>query len=70
MTRQFLISYRSQRESCSVSFTALMAMPATTLVPLTVRSEGGPGEYASVLTVATTAASVVVMPLVLAVLWG
>lgn len=54
----------------TVSFTALMAMPATTLVPLTVQSEGGPGEYASVLTVATTAASVVTMPLVLAVLWG
>lgn len=52
-----------------VSFTALMAMPATTLVPLTVQSEGGPGEYASVLSVATIAASVVTMPLVFAVLW-
>lgn len=52
-----------------VSFTALMAMPATTLVPLTVQSEGGPGEYASVLSVATIAISVVTMPLVFAVLW-
>ena len=53
-----------------VSFTALMAMPATTLVPLTVQSEGGPGEYASVLSVATIATSVVTMPLVFAILWG
>lgn len=53
-----------------VSFTALMAMPATTLVPLVVQSEGGPGEYASVLSVATIAASVVTMSLVFAVLWG
>ena len=53
-----------------VSFTALMAMPATTLVPLTVQSEGGPGEYASVLSVATIATSVVTIPLIFAVLWG
>lgn len=53
-----------------VSFTALAAMPATTLVPLVVQSEGGPGEYASVLSVATIAASVVTMPLVFAILWG
>ncbi len=53
-----------------VSFTALMAMPATTLVPLTVQSEGGPGEYASVLSVASIAISVATMPLVFAVLWG
>lgn len=53
-----------------VSFTALMAMPATTLVPLTVQSEGGPGEYASVLSVASIAISVATMPLVFAALWG
>lgn len=48
----------------------LCDVPATTLVPLTVQSEGGPGEYASVLSVATIAASVVTMPLVFAVLGG
>lgn len=65
----FVLSHTPLPCDVIVSFTALMAMPATTLVPLTVQSEGGPGEYASVLSVATIAISVVTMPLVFAVLW-
>lgn len=66
----FALSHTTLPWDVIVSFTALMAMPATTLVPLTVQSEGGPGEYASVLSVASIAISVVTMPLVFAVLWG
>lgn len=66
----FVLSHTPLPCDVIVSFTALMAMPATTLVPLTVQSEGGPGEYASVLSVATIAISVVTIPLVFAVLWG
>ena len=66
----FALSHSPLPWDVIVSFTALMAMPATTLVPLTVQSEGGPGEYASVLSVATIATSVVTIPLIFAVLWG
>ena len=66
----FILSHSPLPWDVIVSFTALMAMPATTLVPLTVQSEGGPGEYASVLSVATIVTSVVTIPLVFAVLWG
>lgn len=66
----FALSHSPLPWDVTVSFTALMAMPATTLVPLTVQSEGGPGEYASVLSVATIATSVVTIPLIFAVLWG
>lgn len=66
----FALSHSPLPWDVIVSFTALMAMPATTLVPLTVQSEGGPGEYASVLSVATIASSVVTIPLIFAALWG
>ena len=66
----FALSHSPLPWDVIVSFTALMAMPATTLVPLTVQSEGGPGEYASVLSVATIVTSVMTIPLVFAILWG
>ena len=53
-----------------VSFTVLAAMPATTLVPLCVQANGGEGEYASVLSVATIVFSVITIPVVAALLWG
>lgn len=58
-------------EHClAVSFIVMMAMPATTLVPLCVERHGAQGEseYATVLSVATIAASVVTVPIVAAVL--
>lgn len=66
----FALSCLPLTRDVTVSFTALMAMPATTLVPLTVQSQGGPGEYASVLSVATIALSVITMPCIFAALWG
>lgn len=42
----------------------MMAMPTTTLVPLTVEAYGTQGDYAAVLTVATIALSVVTIPFV------
>ena len=54
----------------SVALTMLAAMPATTLVPLTLQAHGGDSEYATVLSVVTIIASVVTMPLVAGLLWG
>lgn len=46
------------------SFLIMMSMPATTLVPLVVHTEGGDADYAVALSVATIAISVVTVPLV------
>lgn len=46
------------------SFLIMMSMPATTLVPLVVETEGGDADYAVSLSVATIAISVVSVPLV------
>lgn len=54
----------------AVSFIVMMAMPATTLVPLCVERHGAQGEseYATVLSVATIIASVATVPFVATVL--
>ncbi|WP_373576485.1 AEC family transporter [Parafannyhessea umbonata] len=46
------------------AFLIMMSMPATTLVPLVVETEGGDADYAVSLSVATIAISVVTVPLV------
>lgn len=52
------------------SLLLMMAMPATTLVPLVIASEGGDRQYATRMSIATIVASAVTVPLIAAVIGG
>ena len=52
------------------SLLLMMAMPATTLVPLLVASEGGDGPYATRMSIATIVASACTVPMVAAFIGG